>query len=48
MRLTKEQIEIIREAVYDVFGEGAEVRLFGSRVDDRKPGASASHREDCR
>jgi len=38
MRLTKEQIEIIREAVHDVFGEGAEVRLFGSRVDDRKRG----------
>ena len=38
MRLTREQIDSIRRAVQDVFGPGAEVLLFGSRVDDSKRG----------
>lgn len=38
MRLTREQIDSIRQAVHEVFGPGAEVLLFGSRVDDSKRG----------
>lgn len=38
MRLKQEQIDSIRQAVQDVFGPGAEVLLFGSRVDDSKRG----------
>lgn len=38
MRLTQEQIAAIRLSVNEVFGSGAQVWLFGSRVDDRKRG----------
>ena len=38
MRLNSDQIEIIRHAAQDAFGPGAEVFLFGSRVDDNKRG----------
>lgn len=38
MRLNPDQIEIIRLAARDAFGPGAEVFLFGSRVDDNKRG----------
>jgi len=38
MRLSPDQIEIIRHATHDAFGPGAEVFLFGSRVDDNKHG----------
>lgn len=38
MRLNPDQIEIIRHATRDAFGPGAEVFLFGSRVDDNKRG----------
>lgn len=38
MRLTEEQIAAIRITVNEVFGSGAQVWLFGSRVDDRSRG----------
>lgn len=38
MRLTDQQRAIIRATVAETFGPGAEVRLFGSRVDDNKRG----------
>jgi len=38
MRLTREQRRIIREEVARVFGAGASVRLFGSRLDDGERG----------
>jgi predicted nucleotidyltransferase len=39
MRLTAAEIEAIRRAVREVFGETARVRVFGSRVrDDLKGG----------
>jgi predicted nucleotidyltransferase len=37
MRLTKNEIDTIRETFYEVFKEG-EVYLFGSRVDNKKGG----------
>jgi len=38
MRLTEEQVEIIRQGVIKYFGEKSVVYLFGSRVDDTKKG----------
>ena len=38
MRLTIEQKNAIRDAVIEVFGNGAKVRLFGSRLDDTARG----------
>ena len=38
MRLTDQQRAIIRATVAETFGAGAEVWLFGSRVDDSKRG----------
>ncbi len=38
MRLTPQQIAIIRQATLDAFGTGSLVWLFGSRVDDGKRG----------
>jgi len=38
MRLTHEQVNIIKRAVIDTFGDTANVWLFGSRVDDCKRG----------
>ncbi|MCK9367465.1 MAG: nucleotidyltransferase domain-containing protein [Metallibacterium scheffleri] len=38
MRLTPEQVAIIRSAAAEVFGADARVWLFGSRVDDSKRG----------
>ncbi len=38
MRLTTEQVEIIKEEATRVFGPDVKVRLFGSRVDDRARG----------
>ena len=35
MRLTTEQIKVIKQTVAEVFGDDAEVRLFGSRLNDR-------------
>jgi len=39
MRLTRDQIAAIRQAAEESFGEGSQVWLFGSRVDDRRRGA---------
>jgi predicted nucleotidyltransferase len=36
MRLTIQQIEIIKQKTVKIFGENAKVYLFGSRVDDAK------------
>ena len=38
MRLSKIQIEIIKEGVHQCFGSDARVWLFGSRTDDLKKG----------
>lgn len=38
MRLTNNQIKLIKETVTEVFGTEAVVRLFGSRVDDTAKG----------
>lgn len=38
MRLTAEEISAIKVAAAEVFGREAQVRLFGSRVDDEKRG----------
>ena len=38
MRLTPAQIMVIRRSTAEVFGEQANVWLFGSRVDDSKRG----------
>lgn len=38
MRLSPYQIEIIRRVVSELAGEDAQVRLFGSRVDDSARG----------
>jgi predicted nucleotidyltransferase len=38
MRLTQSQVQIIKQVVTMQAGEGAQVTLFGSRVDDDKKG----------
>ncbi len=38
MRLSERQVQIIRETVAELLGPEAEVRVFGSRVDDRARG----------
>ena len=38
MRLTPQQVDIIRHAAEEAFGPGTQVVLFGSRVDDNKRG----------
>jgi len=38
MRLTPAARDIIRKTTREVFGEGAQVRLFGSRLDDSQRG----------
>lgn len=38
MRLTPAQIETIKSTAQDVLGEGVQVTLFGSRVDDAAKG----------
>lgn len=38
MRLTPQQIAFIRRSTLEAFGTGAQVWLFGSRVDDNKRG----------
>ncbi len=43
MRLTQEQIAATRISVNEVFGLGAQVWLFGSRVDDRRCGGDTRH-----
>ncbi|MTI50163.1 MAG: nucleotidyltransferase domain-containing protein [Alcanivorax sp.] len=35
MRLTAEQTKVIKETVAGIFGDDAEVSLFGSRLNDR-------------
>ena len=38
MRLTPTQIDTIQSTVHAVLGEGAQVTLFGSRVNDQQKG----------
>ncbi|MBT9591551.1 MAG: nucleotidyltransferase domain-containing protein [Thiobacillus sp.] len=38
MRLSKNQIEVIRKTVREVFGAEADVKLFGSRTNDEARG----------
>lgn len=38
MRLSKTEADFIRQSVFEIFGEGSHVRLFGSRADDAARG----------
>ena len=38
MRLSSEKVEAIKDAAAEVFGDDAQVWLFGSRVDDARRG----------
>ena len=38
MRLNPQQIQVIKQTVNDIFGEQAQVKLFGSRVSDLQKG----------
>ncbi len=38
MRLTEQQIRVIKHTAHEVLGDGAQVTLFGSRVDDSAKG----------
>lgn len=38
MRLTAAEIAAIKQSAAEIFGPGASVRLFGSRVDDARRG----------
>lgn len=38
MRLTSAQRQLVMNAAYRAFGDDVQVRLFGSRVDDRRRG----------
>lgn len=38
MRLTSEQIQVIKQTAYSVLGKDSRVILFGSRTDDAKKG----------
>ncbi len=38
MRISKKEIEIIKQLAKEKFGEGTSVLLFGSRLDDSKKG----------
>ena len=47
MRLSEEQIRIIRETAHEIFGERVRVRLFGSRVDDAARGGDIDLLVEC-
>ena len=38
MRLSKKEIQIILRVAKEIYGEGGEVYLFGSRLNDEKKG----------
>jgi hypothetical protein len=42
MRLSQYEVAIIKEAAAKIFGKEAEVRLFGSRVDDAARGGAST------
>lgn len=47
MRLTREQIRAIVAATHDFAGDGAQVRLFGSRVQDDLRGGDIDLLVEC-
>ena len=38
MRLSKKEIQVILRATKEIYGEGVEIYLFGSRINDEKKG----------
>ncbi len=38
MRLTQQQIQLIRDTISSIAGAGVQIRLFGSRLDDNAKG----------
>ena len=38
MRLSKKEIQVILRVAKEIYGEGVEIYLFGSRINDEKKG----------
>ncbi len=43
MRLSAKEAEIIKNSAIKYFGSNSNVYLFGSRVDDKKKGATSTY-----
>ena len=47
MRLSKKEIQIILRVAKEIYGEGVEVYLFGSRLNDEKKGGDINLQVRC-
>lgn len=47
MRLSKKEIQIILRVAKEIYGEGVEVYLFGSRLNDEKKGGDINLMVRC-